>query len=193
MFSSKISLNSVHTLKIVCNATLAAARCMPWPTSLDIDWDRWNNDALHRRYLQASWHILHPIVSFTNIGVHYLLKGIFCSSAFTTFCVLTTAWSQQGLDMRGSTVGSMRRWRPKKLWKDQMKLAGYETDGSDQGDAKGKKKWRKLASEATTTLGIKPWYSVSKYNAYSIFSLRLPCWQLKNKYPVSLQHNFAVS
>lgn len=27
----------------------------------------------------------------------------------------------------------------------------------------------------TTALGIKPWYSVRKYNGYSILSLHLPC------------------
>lgn len=36
-----------------------------------------------------------------------------------------------------------------------MKLAGYETDGSDQGDAKGRNKRRKLASEANYHIGYK--------------------------------------
>lgn len=33
--------------------------------------------------------------------------------------------------------------------------AGYETDGSDQGDAKGRNKRRKVASEANYHIGYK--------------------------------------
>lgn len=129
----------------------------------------------------------------TSIGEQYLLKGIFCSSAFTASCVLTTAWSQQGLDMRGSTVGSTRRWRPKKLWKDQMKLDMRPMAVTTEMLKVGTNDESLLVRKLATTLGIKPWDSVRKYNGYSIFSLRLHCWQLKTKYPVSLQHNFAVS
>lgn len=94
--------------------------------------------------------------------------------------------------MRGSTVGSTRRSRPKKLWKDRKKL-DMRPMAVTKEMLKVRTNEESLLVRPTTTLGIKPWYSVRKHNAYSIFSLRLPCWQLKNKYPVSLQHNFAVS
>lgn len=75
----------------------------------------------------------------TNVGVYYLLKGIFCSSAFTTFCILESLVST-GVGYEGFHCWKYAQMETEKAM-ERSDEAGYEeTDGSDQGDAKGRNK-----------------------------------------------------